>query len=350
MLRAVAPLLLCLVACGKAKSDRDDFMSMMGADSGTPDAGAVDAGSIVPDAGEVVPDAGPGPDAGMTPAPDAGPVDAGVPRIGPATYPLMLTHGAFPPTGSHPNALVYVPANFDPTPPIDVVVWLHGFYNCIENVVLDVGQPCTSGGSADDAYSLVSQLETSNKNVLLLVPELAFDQASSNPGTLSTQGAFAQLLDETMTDLRPALGQVNLASVGKVIVASHSGGYAAAAGIVGSGGVPVQEVWLFDSLYAYSSTFEAWIYDDVSGIEAVQRRFGTVYTFTGGTNTNSQDMADSVATQLPASAIHDDRTTSTWTLPEFHYGALFKQSALAHNDVPRYYFTKFLQTSTLRDR
>ena len=31
-------------------------------------------------------------------------------------------------------------------------------------------------------------------------------------------------------------------------------------------------------------------------------------------------------------------------------GTVWLDPALAHNDVPRYYFTKFLQTSTLRDR
>jgi hypothetical protein len=278
-----------------------------------------------------------------------GPATTMGPGMGNA-YPLRLTNGAFAPVGSHPNAIVYVPANFNGTPPIDVVVWIHGFYNCVENVIRDTNAPCQSGGASRDAYQLVSQLEASNKNALLLVPEVAFDQASSASGKLSNTNGFKNLLNEALADMNAELGAVTTANVGTVVVASHSGGYAAAAGILNSGGVPVEEVWLFDSLYGYESSYESWVYDDVAGLEAGQRRFASVYTFTGGTDANSKDMASSVKTQVAASAIHDDRGTSTWAPADYHYGLLFKQSALAHNDVPRYYFEQLLETSMLHNR
>jgi hypothetical protein len=273
--------------------------------------------------------------------------DGGMPMGTGATYPLRLTNGAFSPVGSHPNAIVYIPTNFDPTPPIDVVVWIHGFYNCVENVIRDTGKPCQSGGASRDAFQLISQLETSKKNALLLVPEVAFDEASSAAGKLTNTNGFKNLLNEALTDLRPQLGPVTTANVGTVVVASHSGGYTATAGILNSGGVPVHEVWLFDSIYAYESSFENWVYDDVPGIEALTRRIGVIYTSSGGTESNSQDMASSVKTQVAHSAIHDDRGTSTWAPADYHYGALFKLSSLGHNDVPRYYFTEMLETSPL---
>ena len=45
-------------------------------------------------------------------------------------------------SGSHPSALVYLPSSFDPTPPLDVVVYLHGWNNCVENVIRDTGASC----------------------------------------------------------------------------------------------------------------------------------------------------------------------------------------------------------------
>jgi hypothetical protein len=135
-----------------------------------------------------------------------------------------------------------------------------------------------------------------------------------------------------------------------VVVASHSGGYDAAAGILHAGQVPVREVWLFDSLYGFTTDFDDWVLSDLIGIESVQRRFGSVYTLTGGTLTNSQDMADRAATWVDAGVVNDDRTTDTWASADYHHGLLFKRSALAHDDVPRYYFLQFLLTSTLNDR
>ncbi|HEY5952265.1 MAG TPA: hypothetical protein VIV40_42500, partial [Kofleriaceae bacterium] len=84
---------------------------------------------------------------------DAFTVDAGADAGNPdsqtclprATYPLTISAGAFPPSPDHPSVLVYVPEGFDPTPPIDLVVYIHGFNNCVENIVRDTGQACTPG-------------------------------------------------------------------------------------------------------------------------------------------------------------------------------------------------------------
>src|SRR5262249_29584941 len=155
---------------------------------------------------------------------------------------------------------VYVPNGFNPTPPLEVVVFIHGFDNCIENIVRDAGTSCTDAGTRE-AYALAAQLEASGRNALLVCPEVALDQASSNPGHLADPGAFAALLDDTLANL--PLGTRN---VGKLIVASHSGGYAAAAAIATVGGVRVDELYLFDSLYGQTAQFDAWVMSDLGGL------------------------------------------------------------------------------------
>jgi hypothetical protein len=47
--------------------------------------------------------------------------------------------------------------------------------------------------------------------------------------------------------------------VGRVIVAGHSGGYRAAAAVLGAGGVEIRETWLFDALYGETATFAKWV-------------------------------------------------------------------------------------------
>jgi hypothetical protein len=300
--------------------------------NGGPDGGAMDAA--------VAPDAAPPPPADLAPAPAA-------------TFLLTLDAGAYPPTPSHPSALVYVPSGFDATPPLSFIVYIHGFDNCVENIVRDAGQSCDPDGGTPVrfAYSLAAQLEASGKNAILLCPEIAFDQATGNPGTLGTAGGFRALLGETLTDLSPRIGARTIADVGTIVVASHSGGYQAAAAIAIRGGVPVSELYLLDSLYGNTTDFDNWVMQDLSSLAGSPpaRRFADVYTTGGGTLANSQAMADRAATWVPADGgtLVDDRTTATWPDATYLHGLLFKHSGLTHDGVPTYYFGKLVSSSSL---
>jgi hypothetical protein len=142
-----------------------------------------------------------------------------------------------------------------------------------------------------------------------------------------------------LEQLAPVLGQKTLADVGRVVVATHSGGYVPAAALVSVGGVPVQEVWLLDSLYGKQAQFGAWIQADLPGLASGQRRFFDVYTNTGGTLSNSQALAKEVAAWLPkgATTLVDDPSTATWAPALYDHGLLFKHSALSHHGVTLYY-------------
>jgi len=269
------------------------------------------------------------------------------------TFLLTLKEGAFPPTTSHPSALVYLPAGYDPTPPVSLLVYIHGFSNCVENIVRNAedARPCTPGGPVRNASSLIRQMEASGKNAILLCPEVAFDQRSGDPGKLGTANGFRTLLGEVLQKLREPLRGLELTGIGKVALASHSGGYVAAAAIASRGGVPVDELYLLDSLYGNSADFESWIRADLPGLSgaAPRRRFAAVYTDTGGTLANSQALARRAADFVPdASVLVDDRTTATWPLSTYRHGLLFKRSMLSHDGVTRYYFQTLLATSGLK--
>ena len=173
------------------------------------------------------------------------------------------------------------------------MVYIHGFENCVENIVRDVGQPCTAGSPARSAYALAAQLDASGKNALLICPEVAFDQRSSLAGQLGVQDGFKALLAETLGKLAPTLGPVTLADVGKVLVMSHSGGDVVAEDIALKGGLPVQELILFDSLYQDVANFETWVKQDLPGLagQTPRHRFASFYTMNGGTLGLSQTMA-----------------------------------------------------------
>jgi hypothetical protein len=288
-----------------------------------------------------------GSDGGAPPPDDLSavePSDGGTSDSPASTILLTLDAGAIPPTTAYPSALVYLPRNFDPTPPLSVIVFIHGFSNCVENVVRDAGGECTPDGGTRAAYSLAAQLEATNKNALLLVPEIDFDKQTGAPGNLGTTDGFKALLAETLADLAGALHGATLADVGTLIVTSHSGGYQAAAGIASKGGIPVDEIDLFDSLYGNTADFDAWARAVGAG-----KRFTDVYTQGGGTLASSQAMATRASTQswVPAAQLLDDRTTATLTDAEYAHQLLFKLSGLTHDGVPAYYFGKVVGTSVL---
>lgn len=303
-----------------------------------------------------LPDAGGDPDVDLGTLPDEGAdsgTDAQKPPQPARTFLLTLDNGAFPPTPEHPSALVYLPAGFQPTAPVSLIVYIHGFNNCVENIVrkLADAKACTPGGPVRNAHELIAQLEASGKKAMLLAPEVAFDKATGDPGKLGNADGFRMLLSETLQKLSEPLANLQLGGIGKVALVSHSGGYVAAASIALRGGVPIDEIYLLDSLYGNSADFETWIKQDLPGLagSTPRHRFADVYTDTGGTLTNSQALAKSAAGFITDPAVLvDDRTTATWPLATYYHGLLFKHSMLTHDGVPRYYFQNLVATSSLK--
>jgi hypothetical protein len=267
------------------------------------------------------------------------------------TVELVLENGAVPGSADRPNAVVYIPHGYDTSQP-NVVVYLHGWYNCARNVIRSRNGVCAPGHAVRNAYNLAGQLETSNKNAILVVPELMFDQPSSNPGALGQPDVFYALLDEVMTQLGDQVGGMSVWDVSQVVVASHSGGDVTAASIVSQGGWYENELWLLDSLYEHMSDFDAWVTSDDNkpsfAAQPFAMRFANVYTGGGGTLANSQEMAKRAGGWFDdASVVLDDRSGRTLVDADYAHGLVFKRSGLAHDDVPRYYFGRLLATSGL---
>jgi len=242
--------------------------------------------------------------------------------------PLVLDHAAVVGTADRPNAVVYVPDGYDASHPA-AIIFLHGFFNCASNVVKSANTSC--GAGARNAYHLAAQLDASGKNALLIVPELAYDTASSDPAELATPGTFAAMLDDIAAQLATPLPDTT-------IVASHSGGYRAAAAIVRD--AHVDELWLLDSLYGELETYDGYL-------ASAPARFANIYTAGGGTRADSQAMVTRARDFIDESQIVDDRGKKILDDADFAHTLVFKQSGLSHDDVPRYYFGRLLRTAAL---
>ncbi len=265
-----------------------------------------------------------------------------------------LTNAPFPGT-AHPDVAVHVPTGFDGTRRPGLIVFFHGFDNCVANVMGSVDTACTAGGAARDALHLVDQLDAAHVNAILVAVEIDFDQATGSPGELTTPGKFHAMLHELFTDhLNAVTGcTLDVGDLDRVVVSSHSGGYQAAAATIAHGQVTqLREIDLLDSLYGEIPTFDGWVQTNVKRFDPMRTdglRWVDVYTSTGGTDTNSRTMSTSAAMWLSAAGLSasyfDDDTTATLVPADYAHPVIFKHSALPHGDVPKYYFQQLAQAS-----
>lgn len=293
---------------------------------------------------------------------------------------LTLAHQGF--ADGHPGALVYVPTTFDRSAaPLSLVVFVHGFHNCVANCMLPEASACNcswgGGGGTNQAYGLIDSFEraalasaaagdagpASPAQSLLVAVEVAYDQASADVGNWSQPGLFRAFLADLLASpaLAPLAGAPRAPDdLARVRVFSHSGGYAVAAALAaagngggGGGGLAAAfEIVLLDSLYGSEAQFDGFVEAALAagalGPGAAQARFVSVYTDGGGTEANNRAMAARAAAWLRAanaSALLYYNDALDAPLPPqavADVAVIFKRSNLTHDDTCRQYFALFV--------
>jgi uncharacterized protein YraI len=270
---------------------------------------------------------------------------------------FKLTHGAFP-TSSHPDVAVHFPPGFSPSQQPSLVAFFHGWDNCVKNAIGAVDSACAPGGPKRVALHLAEQLDAAKVNAVLVAVELAFDTQSGAPGKLANAGEFKAMLVELIDlHLNPLLSSpLSLGSMDRIVLASHSGGYTALAKVIEVGGVPVDEVVLYDSLYGQYPTYSKWIKSQITRFSpnsAQPLRFSNIWTSGGGTATLSKQLEQEVATALgqaglSSSLFYQSTTSHTPNASELAHPVVFAYSGLSHYGVPLYFFQHTLEQSGMR--
>ena len=224
---------------------------------------------------------------------------------------------------------IFIPKNFQEGGPIDFVVHFHGWKNNVAGVLA--------------RYKLIEQLVASRRNAILVVPQGPKNAPDSFGGKLEDAGGFkAFMADVTKTLSEKSSLRKKDFAVGKIILSGHSGGYQVISSILDRGGLTpnVQEVWLFDALYAQTDKFSKWF-------EKSNGRLLNIYTEHGGTKDETEKMMESLKAEGIKIAAGKEETFAGSALPR--KGAVFLFSDLEHNDVVDKHrtFEAFLKTSFL---
>ena len=264
-----------------------------------------------------------------------------------------------------------------------MVVYIHGYYNCIRNIVRRPEDQCncSAGGQIREGYDLIGQFERACKgrgslcSSLFVAAEVAYDQANDSPGKWANEGMLKAFLDELLIEHMSAIlnsstnAVYDTSKVSRIRIFSHSGGYYTIGDMAIIGGMTavVKDLVLFDSLYANFDKFDGFVQSHIYsfGYLYSQFRFSSLYTQSGGTYSNNQNMAARVKSMISmataAGAVDPDPTdggialllldnssstsansNSTVYTQIQNYTAIFKLATCSHDDVPRNYFYAFL--------
>lgn len=186
---------------------------------------------------------------------------------------VALPSAPYPTAGgswTDPTVWIRVPGGLGA--PFATVTHLHGHYAVLDDMLASKQLPELFAAAGRDA--------------VVIVPQGPVNAASGDFGRLMDPGAHAALVTDVV-GLAYREGLIALPATDGVVLTAHSGGYVAAAAIVEQGGLPVDEVHLFDALYGESATYEAFARG--GGV------LRSLYTSWGGTVTQNQSLADALS-------------------------------------------------------
>jgi len=254
------------------------------------------------------------------------------------TLALTLRNAPFPAGGAaytDSTVYVFVPRHFRPSPgrEVPMLVHFHGH-----------------GSTADRAmatHKLREQLVASRQDAILVVPQGPVNASDSSCGKLEAPGGFSRLVHEVLAhlatkDVSRLLGTTAFerANLGRVCLSAHSGGYHAAAQCLRHGGVEVNEVYLFDALYAEADVFRDWVLRGKGKPQRLRHKLVS-YTATGPT----EKMNDWLFSELERGGVVCEKERVEGTLSReaiTRAEAVLVKTPTAHGAVA-------FETSALRD-
>lgn len=207
------------------------------------------------------------------------------------------------------SVLVIIPERYKKKTSVDLMLFFHGWGN--------------SKDTCNKKFDLEKQLEASQKNMLLVIPEGPKFAPDSYNGKLCDEGGFKRFVDELLDSLK-ADKIILSKKIGRIILSGHSGGYYVMAHILRWGGYTdkISDVIVFDGLYGNEDDYFDWLLN-------YHGRLVDIYTEHGGTKDNSElFMARCDSASIP---YYKGETNNITIMPNDRILMLY--SDLGHSDV-----------------
>ncbi|MDR3613359.1 MAG: hypothetical protein P4L53_07325 [Candidatus Obscuribacterales bacterium] len=198
------------------------------------------------------------------------------------------------------DAVLRVPANFDPTKPIHLVVYNHGY-----------------GDTASSSYAnakLDQQFHDAPPNTILIVPEWQASPASRTgaDGRFGEHGRFKNLVDEAFSKT-PGLQGLNTNNIDSIALIGHSAGFKGVERELYNNGLSkkVNSITMLDAMYDPTG-MDPWLRNNIQALSDGSKRFVNV---SNDTFPQSRAQAGRIkemlrAAGLPSSNVYEDYNNS----------------------------------------
>jgi len=228
---------------------------------------------------------------------------------------------------------IFIPEGYRQGKTVNYVVHFHGWSNHASQVL--------------DRYHLREQMKAAGVNAILLVPQGPKDAQDSGGGKLELDpGAFKLLISE-VTEFLTQQGKLHTHTIGKIVLSTHSGGYAVTSAILDHGGLTdhITDVLLFDSSYGGLDWFAIWIAHSPGPHHS--RRLVSIFTAHLAPE-NYMLITLLQKNHTPYTTNMESEISEELLLPR--KAIFFHTTDIEHDEImqKKQFFTLFLKTSALR--
>lgn len=215
---------------------------------------------------------------------------------------------------------IYLPPALPRSPRVDLIIYLHGWETNRAGKIICGRARTVTEYLQHPSFQLREIVRDGGKRAILVVPKLG---GHSEPGALVRPGGFAAFVDRVLSSLAACGQWASAPSLGRLILAAHSGGGAAVGQIAAVNGELVAnltEVWMFDALYGGASAWAKFL----AARPAVVGRFA--FTIGGNTSAHHRSLRDQLPSQR--AEIRLSKTTNHCLVPRVELGTFLAQSSL----------------------
>jgi hypothetical protein len=161
------------------------------------------------------------------------------------------------------GVVAHIPAGFDNTAPIHLVIFFHGSNECVAQIALTGDVVCMKGSGPRRGAGLLVRHDDAATNTVFVAPQFLL-WGGGTPGKMADPGYFQSFVEELLQDtLAPGLGGPRtLDDVADITIVAHSAGHMPLVPILEQHALEgkVKNVVLLDALYdGRVGTYVRWV-------------------------------------------------------------------------------------------
>jgi hypothetical protein len=246
------------------------------------------------------------------------------------------------------GVVAHLPAGFDATEPIHLVLFLHGADQCVARLALSGDVVCIPGWRSRKGWELAARHDDAATNTAFVAPQFLL-WGGGSPGKFADRGYFRSFVEELLSDtLAPGFGGPRtLDDVADITIVAHSAGHMPLAAILDRQDLDdkVKNVVLLDALYdGRVGTYVRWLERGIAS--GGHRKLVAIYGEWGRNPATGHAIASLMEARAQGSAVVDPTgslqdairthqvTVAKWNVNHARMAVLTMSKVLEGLDLP----------------